>query len=76
MPVLVVAIFIFCIWASMSVLARAASSQSALVAGERESGLLRLSARPGDDLIGVSADLPAWTALDDLQLDRLLKSQR
>lgn len=30
------------------------------------------SARPGDDVIG-TVDEPGWTALDDHQLDRLLR---
>jgi hypothetical protein len=29
--------------------------------------------RPADDVIGDGTDVPDWTALDDIQLNRLLK---
>jgi hypothetical protein len=75
MPVRVVVLFVFCVWAAMSVLSRAVSAQTAPVADGRATGRRPLPAGPGDDVIGIRAELLAWSALDDVQLDRLLKSQ-
>lgn len=67
-----------CIWSSMYYLSRERSRQIAVAPGGRATHR-RPSTIPGDDLIDdvidadAGAESLAWTALDELQLNRLLK---